>query len=93
MAHPQLASNVAYFRKPPRDYRIGAVLSAVLCFFPLGLIAIHYSLQVQRQFRSGNLEDSMKASNRTKFLIQTSVIIGSLLWFGGLLGIIYIANK
>lgn len=40
------APNVAYIRNPPKDFRMGAILSAIFCFFPLGLLAIYYSFRV-----------------------------------------------
>ncbi|XP_061197139.1 uncharacterized protein LOC133205355 isoform X2 [Saccostrea echinata] len=37
------APNVAYIRKPPKDFRAGVLLSAIFCFLPLGLFALYYS--------------------------------------------------
>lgn len=44
------APNVAYVRNPPKDFRAGAILSAIFCFFPLGFFAIYYSYRVSYYF-------------------------------------------
>ncbi|XP_021350113.1 synapse differentiation-inducing gene protein 1-like isoform X2 [Mizuhopecten yessoensis] len=90
---PALAPNVAYLRQPPRNYRIGAILSAILCFFPIGILSIISSRKVTRALEIGDHGGAMAASDRTRLLIQITVIVGGLIWFGGLLGIIYVSTK
>lgn len=87
------APNVAYIRNPPKDFRMGAILSAIFCFFPLGLFAIYYSFRTERLFRSGNLSGSITASDRTRLLINLALLVGSLLWFGGVIGAVLFANR
>lgn len=87
------APNVAYIRNPPKDFRMGAILSAIFCFFPLGLLAIYYSFRTEKLFRSGNLSGSITASERTRLLINLTLLMGSLLWFGGVIGAVLFANR
>ncbi|XP_022336520.1 synapse differentiation-inducing gene protein 1-like isoform X2 [Crassostrea virginica] len=87
------APNVAYVRNPPKDFRAGAILSAIFCFFPLGFFAIYYSYRVQKQFHRGDLSGSITASERTRLLINLTLLVGSLLWFGGIIGIVLFANR
>ncbi|XP_069113140.1 proline-rich transmembrane protein 1-like [Argopecten irradians] len=90
---PALAPNVAYLRQPPRHYRVGAILATILCFFPIGILSIQSSRKVTRSVAIGDHVTAIAASDRTRLLIQITVIIGGLLWFGGLLGIIYMSTK
>ncbi|XP_060068529.1 proline-rich transmembrane protein 1-like [Ylistrum balloti] len=90
---PALAPNVAYLRQPPRHYRIGAILSTVLCFFPIGILSIISSRKVTKSMAIGDHGGALAASDRTRLLIQITVIVGGLLWFGGLLGIIYMSTR
>lgn len=87
------APNVAYIRNPPKDFRMGALLSAIFCFFPLGLLAIYYSFKTEKLFRNGNLSGSITASERTRLLINLTLLMGSLLWFGGVIGAVLFANR
>ena len=45
--------------------------------------------QVSRSYVRGDLSKSVTASQRTKFLLQTTIIIGCLVWFGSVVGILY----
>ncbi|XP_062583534.1 synapse differentiation-inducing gene protein 1-like isoform X2 [Saccostrea cucullata] len=87
------APNVAYIRKPPKDFRAGALLSAIFCFLPLGLFALYYSCKVNKLYQRGNLTESIKASDRTRFLINITLLFGSLLWFGGIVGVVLFTNR
>ena len=40
----------------------------------------------------GDLSKSVTASQRTRFLLQATVIIGCLVWFGGMVGVFYSRN-
>ncbi|XP_048752416.1 uncharacterized protein LOC125663982 isoform X2 [Ostrea edulis] len=87
------APNVAYIRNPPKNFRAAAILSAIICFFPLGLFAVYCSFRVDKLYRRGDLSGSTIASDRTRFLINMTLLLGSLLWFGGIIGVILFANR
>lgn len=86
---PGLAPTVAYVRRQPKDYRLGTVLATVFCFFPMGLIAVYFSCQVRKLYMRGDLNRSVTASERTRFILQVTVIFGCMIWFAGIFLIIY----
>lgn len=84
-----LAPTVAYIRRQPQDFRIGAILASAFCFFPIGMIALYFSYQVNKLYLRGDLNGAVVASGRTKFLLQVTVVLGCLIWFAGIFGILY----
>lgn len=86
-----LAPTVAFVRRQPKDYKFGSILVSVFCFFPIGLIALYFSYQVGKFYMRGDLSRAVTSSERTKFLIQITVVIGCLIWFGAIFGLLYTA--
>ncbi|XP_071172855.1 synapse differentiation-inducing gene protein 1-like [Mytilus edulis] len=86
---PGLAPTVAFVRRQPKDYKFGSILVSVFCFFPVGLIALYFSYQVSKFYLRGDLDRSVTSSERTKSLIQITVVIGCLIWFGAIFGLLY----
>uniref|UniRef100_A0A8W8KHG8 Uncharacterized protein n=1 Tax=Magallana gigas TaxID=29159 RepID=A0A8W8KHG8_MAGGI len=49
--------------------------------------------RTEKLFRNGNLSGSITASERTRLLINLTLLMGSLLWFGGVIGAVLFANR
>ncbi|KAK3086439.1 hypothetical protein FSP39_018437 [Pinctada imbricata] len=84
--------NVAYIRRPPKDYKVVAILSALFCFLPLGIFSIYYSYKVNLYYSRGELTSANRSSERTRLLIQLTVITGCVLWFAGILALLYVGS-
>ncbi|XP_077863164.1 proline-rich transmembrane protein 1-like [Saccoglossus kowalevskii] len=60
----------------PSDYFILAVISTVLCFWPIGIFALWKSREVYRSSSRGDLDGAWQASSSARFLSWTAFVIG-----------------
>jgi hypothetical protein len=71
-AHPSPADPSA---APPPNYLLWAILATFLCFFPLGIVSIVYSAQVNAKWASGDVQGAQASSRKAKtFAIVTAVV-------------------
>lgn len=63
----------------PKNYMIWSVLITLFWCFPVGLIALYYSIQVNFKAKNGQFENSYIASKRACFFC----------WFGFLIGLLF----
>jgi uncharacterized membrane protein len=76
---PSPASSAA----APPNYLVWAILSTVLCFWPLGIASIVFSTQVNSKWARGDVEGAQASSRKAKtFAILTAVV--------GLVGIVIV---
>lgn len=62
--------------KSPPTYLVWAILSTFCCCFPLGIVALVYSLGVKSRFDSGNYEGAQKYSERTALWVIIAFVLG-----------------
>jgi hypothetical protein len=61
---------------PPPNYLVWAILSAVLCFLPLGIPAIVFSTQVNSRWAMGDVAGAQEASEKARKFAMWSAIAG-----------------
>ncbi|XP_074661432.1 proline-rich transmembrane protein 1-like [Tubulanus polymorphus] len=82
--------------KPPNDYMIFTIVSAVFCFFPTGLIAIMKAAEVTRLWSIGNSYGALLASKQALLWSKITYTLGVTLWVIGLVLImvfLFVINK
>jgi uncharacterized membrane protein YjgN (DUF898 family) len=57
-----------------------ALLSAILCFLPVGLVAVYFSLRTHRALEDGDLDGAARASRRSVHWLVAALVIGVLLY-------------
>ncbi len=62
----------------PRTYLGWAVAATVLCFLPLGLVALFFGLRTSSAVADGRLDDAVRSSRRARRWIVATVIVGGL---------------
>ncbi|MEP7034869.1 MAG: CD225/dispanin family protein [Actinomycetota bacterium] len=75
---------------PPPNYLVWAILSTILCFLPLGIVAIVFSAQVNSKWAMGDVAGAQKASGLAKKLTIWTVVLGVVLF--ALAGILAVAG-
>jgi|BarGraIncu00222A_1022003.scaffolds.fasta_scaffold00130_8 hypothetical protein len=59
----------------PPNYLVWAILATVLCFWPLGLVAIVFSTQVNTKWARGDVQGAQASSRKARtFAIVTTVV-------------------
>lgn len=86
------APNVINVYDQPSDYRILTLLSCIFCFLPLGLFGIFYSIKVRRLYVTGYYTKAAKASERTRFILQMTLLIGVALWLVGIVALAHVLS-
>ncbi len=64
----------------PRTYLVWALAATVLCFLPLGLVALYYGLRVNRAVAEGRLADARHDSVIARGWLWATIVIGLLVW-------------
>jgi hypothetical protein len=65
---------------PPRAYLGWGLVTTVLCFLPLGLVALYYGFRTNRAMLEGREEDARRASATTRRWLIATIVIGLLTW-------------
>lgn len=68
------------FNRPVRSYLICSVLTLLFCCWPLGLVALIYSLKSRSEYRNGLLSDAVSSSSIARTLNLISLILGILFY-------------
>jgi len=76
-AHP-LAPDPDPRGRTVRTYLVWAVLVSVLCFLPLGLVAVVYGLQASRAVTDGDLARARRRGRVARRWVIASLIVGIL---------------
>jgi len=63
----------------PPNYLVWAILSTVLCFWPVGIAAIVFSTQVNGKWARGDVVGAQAASRKAKNFSIATAVIGLLL--------------
>ena len=66
--------------RPPRSYLGWSVAATVLCFLPLGLVAVAYGLRVQRALADGDEQKAARMSRVARRWLIATVVVGILVW-------------
>ncbi|MDR1603132.1 MAG: CD225/dispanin family protein [Tannerella sp.] len=64
----------------PDNYLVWAILSTVLCCWPIGIFAIVNSSKVGSAYHSGDYEGAQKASDNAKKLAIWTAVSGVIVW-------------
>ena len=65
---------------PPDNYLVWAILSAVLCCLPLGIVSIVYAAQVNDKWLRGDAAGAMESSRKAKQFATWSAIVTVVLY-------------
>ena len=65
---------------PPPTYLAWAVVATLLCFLPLGVVAIVFATQVSSKYAAGDYAGAQAASDRARRWALWSTLVGVLLW-------------
>lgn len=63
---------------PPPNHLVFAILSTLLCCWPLGIPAIVFAAQVNNKWSAGDYAGAHQASNRAKTFAIWSTVIGAI---------------
>ena len=80
MSDPSPPAESQADQQPPRDHLGWALAATVLCFLPLGLVAIYFGLRSNRAVAEGRLADAARDSRRTRRWLIATVVVGVLVW-------------
>jgi len=88
---PSCGTSVRSFPPPPQvpNYLIGSILTAICCCFPLGIVAVIYSAQVNSKLAQGDVAGAQVASNNAKMWMWIALATG-VLTLGGLSGTVFL---
>ena len=64
----------------PRAYLGWALAATVLCFLPLGLVALFFGFRTNRAIGEGRTDDARRASRVTRRWLIATVVVGLLLY-------------
>ena len=67
-------------QQPPRDHLGWALAATVLCFLPLGLVALYFGLRTNRAVAEGRGADAARDSRWTRRWLLATVVVGVLVW-------------
>lgn len=63
----------------PDTYLVWAILSFVLCCWPLGIVAIVYAVKVKSLWSRGSYEDAARASRQARLFTILSAVLGAII--------------
>ena len=86
LAMPGPPSQKQYQAGPPDSTLLGAILVTLFCFWPLGIFAIIYALQVRPRWKRGDEAGAKRSAAMAEKLTFASVGIFVLLAFFGAIG-------
>jgi uncharacterized membrane protein YjgN (DUF898 family) len=77
----ETAESVAATPDPVIRTHLGwAVVSSMLCFLPLGLVAVYYALRVQKDMAAGDVDSAAHHSRVAKGWVIATIVIGILIY-------------
>ncbi|XP_064406221.1 proline-rich transmembrane protein 1-like [Halichondria panicea] len=65
---------------PPSDYLALSIFTTILCFWPLGIAAIVFSVKTRNSFQRGEYEKARISSSNAKIFNIISIAVGIFLW-------------
>lgn len=74
----------------PDNYLIWAILSIVLCCWPVGIVAVLYSTKVNKYWEQGKYDEARSASNSAKTWTIVSAVLGVI---AGIIAAISVASE
>ena len=80
MSDPSPPAESRADQQPPRDHLGWALAATVLCFLPLGLVALYFGLRTNRAVAEGRVADAGRDSRRTRAWLIVTVVVGLLVW-------------
>ena len=88
---PSCGARVRNFPPPAAvpNYLIGSILTALCCCFPLGIVAVIYSAQVNSKLAAGDVAGARVASNNAKMWMWIA-LAGGVVTVGGLSGMVFL---
>jgi len=79
VAQPNTSAPVEVVNNPPPNFLALSVMSCLFCFWPIGLVAIMKSMQVDAAVRDGNLAAANQASRDAKRFAMYSIGAGAII--------------
>ncbi|WP_185145064.1 CD225/dispanin family protein [Apibacter muscae] len=76
-------------QKPPDNYLALAIISTIVCFAPIGVFSLFYSLRVNQYWEEKKYAKSRRASILTRVICVWTIVAGIIFWVGILFGAIY----
>ncbi|MDQ1660579.1 MAG: hypothetical protein QOJ68_559 [Blastococcus sp.] len=73
---PPVAGPPGYGGGPPPNYLVWAILSTVLCCWPLGIVSIVFAAQVNNKYAAGDMAGAQEASRKAKLFAIVSAVSG-----------------
>ncbi len=80
MAEPSAPHPSAGADAPPRTYLGWGLAATLLCFLPLGLVALYRGMRVQRAVAEGRLDVAARQSRSARRWLVATVVVGALVW-------------
>ncbi|SHE42746.1 Interferon-induced transmembrane protein [Psychroflexus salarius] len=71
--------------KHPQNHLAMAIISALLCCQPAGIVSIVYAAQVNSKYASGDYEGAERASQNAKTWWIVSLVLALVVWVGFIL--------
>ena len=78
MSDPSPIAAAAGQAAPPRTYLGWSLAATVLCFLPLGLVALYYGFRTNRAILEDRPVDAAHASHVTRGWLIATVVVGVL---------------
>jgi len=67
--------------KPPRDFLALALFALICCCFPIGIVALIKSIEVNRRYNRGDYAGAVRASQQAHSWGITAVVFGVCIFF------------
>ncbi len=64
---------------PPPNYLAWAIVTTLLCFWPLGIVAIVFAAQVNTKWAAGDVLGAQNASRQARTFTIVAAVIGALI--------------
>ena len=64
----------------PKNYLVWSILVTILCFWPLGIPAIIYSIKVDKQWNEGDRAGAYDASKNARKFCVASMVMGIIIF-------------
>ena len=80
MSTPEPPAESAADARPPRAYLGWSLAATVLCFLPLGLVALYYGFRTNRAVLEGRQVDAARESRVTRRWLIATIVVGVLVY-------------
>ena len=80
MSTPEVPAESVADDRPPRAYLGWGLAATVLCFLPLGLVALYYGFRTNRAVLEGRLADAARESRVTRRWLVATIVVGILIY-------------